>query len=60
MTEKEPSPSRWQAFMSTVRKFLLRRRKVLLVVMWVARLAWRITKLLLGNDPWTFYASQRR
>lgn len=49
-------PSRWQAYLSCVRGWIFCRRKVLLVVMWAARLIWRVYKLLLRDDPWSFYA----
>lgn len=53
--EKRERPSRWQACLSSVRRKLLRRRKVLLGVIWVARLLWRAYRAWLGDDPWTFY-----
>lgn len=52
----EVRPSRWQAYLSGLRRWFLRRRKVMLTVMWVARSIWRLCKLILGDDPWTFYS----
>lgn len=52
---EEKRSSRWQAYLSGIRGKLFRRRKVLMAVIWVARLIWRVFKLLLGDDPWTFY-----
>ena len=51
----EQRSSRWQAYLRGIRGWLFRRRKVLLTVIWVARLVWRVFKLLLGDGPWTFY-----
>lgn len=56
MTDEKHRPRRWQALMSSMRRWLLRRRKILVAVMWVARLIWRVSRILLGDDPWTFYA----
>jgi hypothetical protein len=49
-------PSRWQAYLSGLRRWFFRRRKVLLAVIWVAKFIWRVCKLILGDDPWTFYS----
>lgn len=60
MTEEERKrPSRWRAYLNSVRGWLFRRRKVMLFVIWAARLIWRICKALFGDDLWTFYSVRR-
>lgn len=55
MTEKmHERPSRWQACLNGVRKWL-RRPGVLKMVILAARLIWYMWDRLFGDDPWTFY-----
>jgi hypothetical protein len=56
MTEKKSNrPSRWQAFLNSVRAWLCR-PVVLKWIISVAKLIFRIyIRKLFGNDPWTFY-----
>lgn len=59
MTEQEEErPSRRQAYLGRIRRWLFRRRKVLLAVIWAAKLMWRLCRYLLGDDPWTFYFTE--
>lgn len=55
MTEKKRErPSRWHAFLSSVREWL-RRPGVLMKIISAAKLIWYLYKKLFGDDPWTFY-----
>ena len=49
-------PSRWQAYLSGIRK-RLRRPGVLGKIIAIARLCWLVWDKLFGDDPWTFYFS---
>ena len=56
MSEKYERPSRWQACLNSVRKWLCR-PGVLMKIISAARLIWYIWDKLLGDDPWTFYVA---
>lgn len=59
MTDKRDCPSRWQAFLNRVRKWLCR-PGVLTKVISAAKLIWYLYDKLFGDDPWTFYVAIHR
>lgn len=47
-------PSRWQACLNKIRKWLCR-PGVLSIIIWAAKLVWSIWRRLFEHDPWSFY-----